>query len=328
MSLTLLSQGDFIDLWFELRRRGWLRLFKNFRLSQASRVINTFSCIDPGSVDWWTIPAVRERWNRMITGNAHTEYQEYVCRKYFSGEKKLRLLSVGCGGGTPEINFAKQGCFSSVEGFDVSDDIVKHASRKIPGTGLDNIRFFKADANTFDYGNQQYDVILFHSSFHHLRNPEAIAQKIKPALKPKGILIIHEYAGPNRNQWKSNQLKTINSLLKEIPEKYRTRYNEKKVKKRVYRPGLLRMWMRDPSEAVNSETLVEVLRKNFNVLEEKSFGGNILHPLLKDIGHHFQNNEEETLAILQKLFNAEDSFLSESPRPDFIFGVYQNQFPA
>jgi ubiquinone/menaquinone biosynthesis C-methylase UbiE len=323
MSLTLLSKGDFIDLWFEIRRRGWLRTLRQLRPDPTSRVINTFSCIDPGAVDWWTIPAVRERWNSMITGSPTTEYQEYVCRKYFSSKENLCMLSVGCGGGTPEINFAKQKCFSNVEGFDVSDEIVKHASGKISKHNLTNLTFFKANAETFDYGENLYDALLFHSSFHHLKDLQKIADKVKRALKPNGILIIHEYVGPNRNQWKKDQLRVINELLSEIPESFRTRYNERKIKKRVYRPGLLRMFLNDPSESVQSESLVKVLRNNFTVLEEKSFGGNILHPLLKDIGHHFQNDNEETMAILQKLFNAEDAFLSNGTPPDFLFGIYQ-----
>lgn len=300
-----------------------MRTLKKLSPDPTSRVLNTFSCIDPGSVDWWTIPAVRERWNKMISGNKETEYQEYVCKKYFPGKENLRLLSVGCGGGTPEINFAKQKCFSKVEGFDVSEKIVKHASAKISKHNLANLNFFKADAETFDYGENKYDAILFHSSFHHLKDLEKIANKVKLALKPGGILILHEYVGPNRNQWKKDQLQAINQLLSEIPKNFRTRYNERKIKKKVYRPGLLRMFLNDPSESVHSENLISVLRNNFSVLEEKSFGGNILHPLLKDIGHHFQNDSEETMAILQKLFNAEDHFLSIGNSPDFLFGVYQ-----
>jgi ubiquinone/menaquinone biosynthesis C-methylase UbiE len=325
MAFTLISTGDFIDLWFEVRRRGWLRVMKHFHPDPSSRVINTFSCIDPGAVDWWTIPAVRERWNLMITGNAKVEYQQYVCDKYFKGKTGLQLLSVGCGGGTPEINFAKQACFSSVKGFDISEKIVRHASAKIPGTGLNNISFFRADAEHFDYGKEKYDVILFHSSLHHLKDLGKIALKIKAALKPGGIILVHEYAGPNRNQWKKDQLRVINDLLKTIPAAYRKRVGENKLKDKVYRPGLLRMWLNDPSEAVQSENLAGILQSHFLVLEQKTFGGNILHPLLKDIGHHFQDDDEKTTVLLQKLFHAEDDFLAAGNPGDFIFGVYQNK---
>ncbi|MBI3512251.1 MAG: class I SAM-dependent methyltransferase [Bacteroidetes bacterium] len=322
MSLTLVSQGDFIDLWFELRRRGWKRTFAQLHPSAEERVLQNFSCIDRGSVDWWTIPAVRRRWNKMICGNEEMNYQEYVCEKYFEGKKNLRMISVGCGGGTPEINFAKHSCFSLVEGFDVSQKIVNHASSKIPGLGLNNLEFFKADAAQFNFGEEKFDAVLFHSSFHHLAHPEKIAEKINRSLKANGILILHEYTGPNRNQWKKEQLKRINELLGEIPGSFRVRFHEKKIKRKVFRPGLLRMFLNDPSESVHSEELPAVMRNNFSVIEEKTFGGNILHPLLKDIGHHFHNETEESMAILQKLFNAEDEFLSQGQTPDFTFGIY------
>ena len=78
----------------------------------------------------------------------------------------------------------------------------------------------------------------------------------------------------------------------------------------------------DPSEAVHSESLRSVLRDHFSMLGKKGFGGNILHPLLKDIGHHFHSGGEETMAVLQKLFEAEDGFLATA-ESDFLFGVYQ-----
>jgi len=47
------------------------------------------------------------------------------------------------------------------------------------------------------------------------------------------------------------------------------------------------MFLVDPSEAVDSESILPSLHENFKVLEEKKIGGDILLILLKDIAHNF-----------------------------------------
>jgi len=75
--------------------------------------------------------------------------------------------------------------------------------------------------------------------------------------------------------------------LKTIPLKYRYRIGTKNVKTKIFRPGLVRMFLVDPSEAVDSESILPSLHENFKVLEEKKIGGDILLILLKDIAHNF-----------------------------------------
>jgi hypothetical protein len=63
----------------------------------------------------------------------------------------------------------------------------------------------------------------------------------------------------------------------------------------------------------------------FKILEEKPYGGNILHLTLKDISHNFIKENEESNILLDALFKIEDDFLNGSNESDFIFGIYSKQ---
>ncbi len=82
------------------------------------------------------------------------------------------------------------------------------------------------------------------------------------------------------------------------------------------------MIISDPSEAIELENILPEVRKRFSVIEEKAIGGNIIIFLLKDIAHHFIENNSDASQLLEKIFIYEDIFLENHP-PDFLFGIYQ-----
>ncbi|MCH7535984.1 MAG: hypothetical protein IH948_09660 [Bacteroidetes bacterium] len=60
------------------------------------------------------------------------------------------------------------------------------------------------------------------------------------------------------------------------------------------------MYLSDPSEAVNSENILPEIRRRFKIIEEKPYGGNILHLVLKDISHNFTEDNIEGSNILKE----------------------------
>ncbi len=116
-------------------------------------------------------------------------------------------------------------------------------------------------------------------------------------------------------------LRAANAALNAVPPAYRTLPYSGVVKKRVYRPAILRMILSDPSEAVQSSKIVSAVNRYFNRAKEVGLGGNIIRPVLKDIAHHFTGADQTAEAILQQFFTTEDSFL-QTHASDFLFGVY------
>jgi SAM-dependent methyltransferase len=187
---------------------------------------------------------------------------------------------------------------------------------------MQNLHYVCDDFVSRDYEKESFDVIHFNSSLHHFENVETLLrEKVRPLLKPDGYLVLFEYVGPSRLQWRKEQMKFVNSTLKEIPGQYRLK--SRLVKKKVYRPGLLRMKMIDPSEAVDSESIIPALHENFKIVEEKQVGWDVTHLLLKDIAQNFLNDDPETKKWIKYIFDKEDEYLNGRKQSDAVFGVYQ-----
>lgn len=321
---TIISFGDFIDLYFKLESTKPARILSRLTPSSSkTRTIKAWNkALNIAQTNWWSIPLVQKRWNQFITGNENIGYSAYLTEKYLKNKIGLVMLSPGCGTGGKELKFASIKVFSLIEAFDISANRISIARENAKGLGLENINYSVSDVTTFNFGSEKYDVVLFDSFLHHIKDLEGIINKIYISLKQDGILIINEYVGPSRFQWRKEQLKTANKALASLPVAFRKRLKTEKVKTKIYRPGLLRMIISDPSEAVCSENILSKVRERFKVLEEKPYGGNILHLTLKDISHNFIDGSEESIRLLNDLFSFEDDFLSYGNLSDFVFGVY------
>ena len=84
------------------------------------------------------------------------------------------------------------------------------------------------------------------------------------------------------------------------------------------------MIMADPSECIDSASIMPSIHKHFKTIVEKPFGGNLLMSVLRDISHHFYEINDEKEKILNELFLLEDDYLKENSS-DFMFGIYENR---
>jgi SAM-dependent methyltransferase len=320
---TYISTGDFIDLYHKIKMKGFLEISSKLSFSHEKRAKSKWNHFVPSS-DFWIIPEVRKRWNLKCTGNPELGFEAYVEEKYLKGRSNLRMLSVGSGSGTKERLFAQFPQFSNIEGIDLSPKQVAIAKEEALKENLNQIQYHCGSFYDFPFEEEAYDVILFNSSLHHLKNVnELLKNKVKPLLKDDGYLIVFEYTGPNRLQWTDLQLKAANNQLRKLPKEYTMRTDGKSHKTAIYRPGLLRMLLVDPSEAVDSEAIIPSLHEHFKVVEEKKVGWNLLMILLKDISHNFLKKDQQTQALLHRLFEEEDKFMKETGMSDATFGVYQ-----
>lgn len=323
MRRTYLSWGDIIDFYLKIKQKGLHAIMSHFNFSNKSRIISKWNKITFSS-SFWIIPEMRQRWNYKCTGNPNLKYEDYFVLKYLQNRSNLCLLSIGCGEGSHERNFAQYPIFSIIEGIDIASNQIREATKLAMNENLHNIKYHVGDFINYPFLSEKFDVVLFNSSLHHFSNINTLLKsKVSPMLKKDGFLLVFEYVGPNRLQWTSLQLKNANSILKTIPLKYKYREGTNFVKSRIFRPGLLRMIMVDPSEAINSESILPSLHENFKVIEEKQLGGDILHILLKDIAHNFLKDDSETKELLNYLTEREDEYLNATRRSDFIFGIYQ-----
>lgn len=323
--MNLINKGDFLEAVTKVRQRGLKYFFRKLNLNSLKRTQSTFNPAGADGSNWWIIPEIKPRENERITGDRQKTFDIYLSENYFKGKHELKLLSVACGVGNREIRLAESGQFSEVLGIDLSGESIREANRKVAEKALTNIRFEQADFYSFDLKESYYDAILFYSALHHFKNIGLVAERIAKALKNNGLVILCEYVGKNRLQFSKDQVAEMNRLLDIIPKQYKTRYLTDYTKKAVYAPGLLRMIISDPSEAIESESIIPVIHSKFEIMEEKKIGGDLLMMVLKDIAHHFTSEDVEARQILERLFEEEDKYLRGSENPDFIFGVYRKK---
>lgn len=323
--VTLVSIGDFVDVYYKIKTRGiYFFLSKFSKFSYKNRIASKWDSFVSES-DFWIIPEIIKSWNYKISGNDTLSYEDYVFHKYFEDKENLSLLAIGCGEGKHERNFAKYSTFKNVVGIDISINSIESAKRLASENNL-NITYYCDDFRKTTLLKNKFDVVLFDSSLHHFdKIDDFLKNTILPVLNENGYVVVFEYCGPNRLQWKKSQLKEANRILKSIPPRFKKLIDGKNSKTKVFRPGLLRMLMVDPSEAPDSENLVKSLHNNFEVLEEKNLGTNILHILLKGIAHNFLSEDAEAKKLIHSLIEKENQFLDSSGENDSVFGVYQKR---
>ena len=320
---TFISIGDLVDTYFKIKTVGLSRIIARLAWVNEARITKAWNNVNnSGQSHWWSVPLVQKRWNSLMTGDSKTEYPEYLIKKYLKNMYNLNLLSPGCGTGSKELKFANFDNFQRIDAFDIAPNRIKVAKETAKQLGYKNIQYTVSDVFKFNFGNQKHDVVLFDSFLHHVKELDEVLDKVYDSIKPGGLIVINEYVGPNRFQWSREQLKLSNEALGSLPGLFRKRWHSESEKSQIYRHGLLRMILSDPSEAANSENILPEIRNRFKILEENSYGGNILHLTLKDISHNFIEESNESGHLLNDLFKIEDDFLNRGNKSDFIFGIY------
>ena len=191
-------------------------------------------------------------------------FAEHVTRRWLSGRSRLRALSLGCGPGDPEFEWARLGVFAQITSVGISPEQAVRATRKAREAGLDQLLTSRwpSARQALSEAEGHYDVVLALDSLHHFSRLGEIMRLIARALGPGGLLIMDEYVGPSRFQWASGQMRAANALLAALPEGHRTQHDGQ-VKRRVVRPSRLSMRLDDPSEAVESSSLMPALQRHF-----------------------------------------------------------------
>ena len=324
--MRLVTLDDFIDTYFKIIQRGTGFFFSKFTFNKEKRTKSAFDNTSFISSYYWNIPKVIERSNILISGNKDVNYIEYLTTVFLKNKTKLRLLSIGSGISNREIELAEHtNIFKEVVCVDIADNLLKIGAKNAEGRNLTNIKFVVQNIDDFEFKENDFDVVFFKSSLHHFDKIEQfLSGKIKKTLKTAGLLIINEFVGTTRHQFSKNQINAINMAIRLIPKKFRIRFKSNLYKNKYRGVGLIRMILADPSECVDSSSIMPSIHKYYKTILEKPYGGNLLMSALRDISHHFYEIDQEKEHVLNNLFLLEDEYL-KSNSSDFIFGIYENK---
>jgi SAM-dependent methyltransferase len=78
-----------------------------------------------------------------------------------------------------------------VTGLDVSDEALRQANARATAAGV-RIRVFCEDSEKFDYGREQWNLIVFAYAFAPIRDM-AYVRRIRDSLKPGGVVVFEHF---------------------------------------------------------------------------------------------------------------------------------------
>lgn len=138
---------------------------------------------DPQSFD-----SVAEGYDFLATlatrGHRHDLFLEHL------PARRGRALDVGCGCGHLARELAER--FDEVVGVDVSEPMLAIArTRRVAA----NLRYVWADAEALE-PPRDLDLIASHTTFHHLKDPPRMLERLRGALRPGGRLVVVDNVHP------------------------------------------------------------------------------------------------------------------------------------
>jgi ubiquinone/menaquinone biosynthesis C-methylase UbiE len=274
-----------------------------------------------GWLDWEFIEV--EHIRPSLSGDKNVYYLQHFLENHLPRRPVQRALSLGCGGGNLERALIHLNAAQAMDAYDASPESIRLASQLAEKEGLSHrIKYAVCDINKLELAEDSYDFIVAKMSLHHFSDLDHIYGQIRRALKPNGVFMFNEFVGPTRFQWTDLQLFHANRILNTLPAKYRYSAYTGQVLTEICRPTIREMIEMDPTEAINSSSIMPLLEKHFDILEHKEYGGTLLHLLMNHIMANFDTDDESQAALAKIIFLYEQTLIENKVlESDFCYVV-------
>jgi len=279
---------------------------------------------DGFKIYWEMLSRVGSYQFECISGNWNIDMLTYttdLLRKNFK-DKKVRAGFIGCSEmGRPEVAFNESEMFSEIVVMDIAKGLLEQQQEKARAENLSNLIYQPNDFNDFILKEDEFDFIYAAGTIHHVKNLEHFFSQLQKGLKKDGIMVMREYVGPDYLQYTDLQLTIVNFLLNLLPDELKLLQNQKDIKSIEHRISKETLMQLDPSEAVRSGDIINVMKDYFEVIEFHKTGGSILHPLLNGIAGNFDKDPEGD-KVLKGLIDIEKGLINGDMLPsDFVYIV-------
>lgn len=113
-----------------------------------------------------------------------------------------RVLDIGCGCGQTTLTLANRvGDRGSVLGVDISAPMLERAAERAREENVANARFDRADAQTFDFGDGEFDLLFSRFGVMFFASPVEAFTNLLSALRPGGRLTFVCWQRLDLNPW-------------------------------------------------------------------------------------------------------------------------------
>lgn len=125
----LITLEDIIDIYQKGKQRGIQFILSKININSLSRTKSAFNDSAFENSNWWNIPKVKQRWNKLITGNPELTYEKYLVTNILNDKANLKLISIGSGSCSHEIELAKHSIFDEIVCIDISEYSLSQAKK-------------------------------------------------------------------------------------------------------------------------------------------------------------------------------------------------------
>lgn len=266
---------------------------------------------------WWNDRIIIRHINQIVSGEELDGLSQglvYLTKKRTGNKCFNNGISVGCGTGQKEMELIKQNVVKHFELYELSQKGIDTGKQLYEKAGLSNhVNFYLKDPLKENIPHKSFDFVHWNNSLHHMFDVDEAVKWSYKLLKKGGMFYMDDYIGPNRFQWSDKMLDTANSIRALIPEKYFIVPDKptEKFSRKVYRANL--DLLHDPSEAVQSELIIDSVKKYFPDAEVIYTGGVMYHLALQKILINFDENNNDDANLL-KLVLAIDKLCIDVPK--------------
>lgn len=252
--------------------------------------------------NWLEHPTALACINQRRAGDPTADLAEYWRRSFLTKPAPV-ALSLGCGFGLWERIALAKNLAAHIDAYDVSEGAIEKARAYAAEAGFaDRVTYAVADLNAIELPEQHYDAIFGISSLHHVQELERLFSLCRRALKLGGLMFIDEYVGPARFQTGPRTVEIINRLIGLLPEHYRRSIFLNDRPRDSYSNTPLDWFAQnDPSEAIRSDEILPCLKQHFDIVDEKPYGGALLHMLLSGTAGNFDPHSDADAALIRML---------------------------
>ena len=104
----------------------------------------------------------------------------------------MTILDIGCGPGTITVDLASYVPHGHITGLERVGDVLTQARALAKDKEVTNIDFVEGDANTLDYADGTFDVVVCHQVLQHVRDPVGVLKEMRRVAKVGGIVAARE----------------------------------------------------------------------------------------------------------------------------------------
>jgi ubiquinone/menaquinone biosynthesis C-methylase UbiE len=138
-------------------------------------------------------PAIVERLAQTLELRAAEPAQRAIRESYFADiplSSQARVLELGCGTGPVARHLNELPNVAEVIGIDPSPQLLEHARRI--GEGISGLSFQEGDARQLPFPDGSFDVVVGHTVFSHIPEPEGALAEAFRVLKTGGSLAVFD----------------------------------------------------------------------------------------------------------------------------------------